>query len=58
MHRFEETIFAPTLAGLKNGRKAQVRLVLSNRSGHQAFVTTKLAQNAFWRKPTLDSLLP
>ena len=58
MQRFEETIFAPTLAGLMNGRKAQVTLVLGNRSAHRALTTTKWAQNAFWRKPSLDRLLP
>jgi hypothetical protein len=58
MQRFEETVFAPTLAGLMNGRKVQVRLILSNRAAHKQFSTNKLAQNAFWRKPSLDSLLP
>ena len=58
MQRFEETIFAPTLAGLMNGRKAQVTLVLGNRSAHKALTTTRWAQNAFWRKPSLDRLLP
>ncbi len=58
MQRFEETIFAPSLAGLMNGRKAQVRLIMGNRAAHKEFITTKLAQNAFWRKPTLDRLLP
>ena len=58
MQRFEETLFAPTLAGLQNGRKAQVRLVLGNRAAHKEFTTTKLAQQAFWRAQTLDRLLP
>ncbi len=58
MQRFEETLFTPTLAGLLNGRKAQVRLIIGNRAGHKEITTTKFAQNAFWRKPTLTRLLP
>ncbi len=58
MQRFEETLFAPTLAGLLNGRKAQLRLIIGNRAAHKEVITTKWAQNAFWRKPTLDRLLP
>lgn len=58
MHRFEETLFAPTLAGLQGGRRAQVRLVLGNRSGHKEFTTTKWAQQAFWRPQNLNPLLP
>jgi hypothetical protein len=58
MQRFEESLFAPTLAGLQNGRKARVRLILGNRSGHKQFVTTKLAQQAFWRAQNLNALLP
>ncbi len=58
MHRFEESLFAPSLAGMQSGRKAQVRLVLGNRSAHKEFVTTKLAQQAFWRAQNLNPLLP
>ncbi|MEJ7807646.1 MAG: hypothetical protein WKG03_17190, partial [Telluria sp.] len=58
MQRFEETLFAPTLAGLQHGRKAQVRLIIGNRACHKEFVTTKWAQHAFWRAHTLDRLLP
>ncbi|WP_426106229.1 hypothetical protein [Massilia sp. TSP1-1-2] len=58
MQRFEETLFAPTLAGLQHGRNAQLRLVIGNRAVHKAFITTKWAQKAFWRSPTLDRLLP
>jgi hypothetical protein len=58
MQRFEESLFAPTLAGLQNGRKAQVRLILGNRAGHKQFITTKLAQQAFWRPQNLRALLP
>ena len=58
MQRFEETLFAPTLAGLQHGRNAQLRLVIGNRAVHKAFITTKWAQKAFWRPHTLDRLLP
>ena len=58
MQRFEETLFAPSLAGLQGGRKAQVRLVLGNRSAHKEFTTTKWAQQAFWRSQNLNPLLP
>jgi hypothetical protein len=58
MHRLEETLFAPTLAALTQGRNAQVKLVLGHRSAHKEFITTKWAQRAFWRSPTLNRLLP
>lgn len=58
MQRFEETLFAPTLAGVQNGSGAQVRLIVGNRAAHKEFITTKWAQKAFWRQPTLDRLLP
>ena len=58
MQRFEETLFAPTLAGLQNGRKAQLRLVIGNRATHKELITTKWAQQAFWRPHTVDRLLP
>lgn len=58
MHKLEETLFAPTLAALKQGHNANVRLVLGNRSTHKEFITSKWAQRAFWRNPTLDRLLP
>lgn len=58
MQRFEETHFAPTLAGLQNGRKGQLKLIIGNRAAHKEFITTKWAQKAFWRPHTLDRLLP
>jgi len=58
MHRLEETLFAPTLAALMQGQNATVRLVLGHRSAHKHFITTKWAQRAFWRRASLDRLLP
>ncbi|RSZ55899.1 hypothetical protein HF313_15975 [Massilia atriviolacea] len=58
MHRLEQTIFAPALAALKDGRIKQLQLLLNHRSRHLAFTTTRLSQHAFWRRPTLDRLLP
>ena len=57
MHRLEETLFAPTLAALRQGHNANVRLVVGNRTSHKEFITSKWAQRAFWRNPTLDPLL-
>ncbi|HEX8611135.1 MAG TPA: hypothetical protein VF800_07570 [Telluria sp.] len=58
MHRLEQSIFAPALAALKEGRLQQLQLLLSHRARHVAFTTTRLSQRAFWRRPTLDRLLP
>lgn len=58
MERFEKTLFAPALAALKQGDTGQLKLVLGHRNGLKEFATTKWAQRAFWRSPTLDPLLP
>lgn len=58
MKRLDETVFAPALAAVREGRVKKLRLVLSRRDRHIEFTTTKLAQNMFWRRPTLDRLLP
>lgn len=58
MHHLETRMFAPTLAGLLKGRDAQVRIVMSNRSTLKEFTTNKWAQRTFWRKSSLDRLLP
>jgi hypothetical protein len=58
MHHLETKLFAPALAGLLQGRDAKVRIVLSHRSRLAEFTTTKWEQRAFWRKPSLDRLLP
>ena len=42
----------------KQARAGTLTLVLSHRSAIKEFTTTKLAQRAFWRSPTLDRLLP
>ena len=58
MERFEKSLFAPALAALKHGHAGQLKLVLSHRNGLKEFTTTKWAQHAFWRSPTLNRLLP
>jgi hypothetical protein len=58
MQRYEETLFAPMLAGMLNGRSSQLRLIISNRSAHKEFITSKWAQKAFWRPQNLNQLLP
>ncbi len=58
LQRLEATVFAPTLAALMRGQHASVKLVLSHRTAHKEFTTTKMAQYAFWRDPSLNHLLP
>ncbi|NHZ82504.1 hypothetical protein F2P44_24960 [Massilia sp. CCM 8695] len=58
MHRLEQSTFAPALAALKDGRLKQLQLLLSHRTSQSAFTTTGFSQRAFWRRPTLDRLLP
>ena len=58
MARFEKTLFAPALVALKQGHAGQLKLVVSNRHSHKEFITSKWAQHAFWRSPSLDRLLP
>ena len=58
MHQLEETLFAPALASLLQGSVRELRLLLNHRSAHIQFTATKMAQRAFWRRPTLNRLLP
>jgi hypothetical protein len=58
MQRLDQQLFAPVLAALAQGRIGAVRLVLSRRDALAEFTTTKLAQRKFWRRNTLDRLLP
>ncbi|SHG96648.1 hypothetical protein [Massilia sp. CF038] len=58
MQRFEDALFAPALAALRNGGKAKFTMVMSNRHGLRQFSTSSWAQRAFWRSPSLDRLLP
>jgi hypothetical protein len=58
MERFEKALFAPALSALKHGHAGSIKLVLSHRHGLKEFTTTKWAQHAFWRSPTLNRLLP
>nr|WP_313167652.1 hypothetical protein [Massilia oculi] len=56
MQHLEDTLFAPLLAALKDGRVRELRLVLSSREALADYTTTAMAQRKFWRRPTLDSL--
>jgi len=59
LQQLEAALFAPILDALKTRRSGidQVRLVLSHRDALAEFTTTALAQRAFWRRISLDSLL-
>lgn len=56
MERLDKDIFTPLLGALAGGGKAT--LVLSHRNALAEFTTSGLAQRKFWRRPTLDRLLP
>ena len=58
MKRLDQKLFAPLHAALREGRLGQLRMVLSHRDRHIELTTTKLARHMFWRRPTLDRLLP
>lgn len=58
MQRLDEELFAPLLSAVSDGRVKQLRLVLSHRDRHIELTTSKMAQRMFWRRPTLDRLLP
>ena len=58
MKHLDKTVFAPALAALRDGRIKKLRMILSHRDRHIELTTSKLAQNMFWRRPTLDRLLP
>ena len=57
MQRLEQDIFTPLLGALAAG-VGKARLVLSHRNALAEFTTTSMAQRTFWRRPTLDRLLP
>jgi len=56
MQHLEQTLFAPLLAAIKDGRVKSLRLVLSSREGLLEATTSAMAQRKFWRSPTLDLL--
>ncbi len=58
MKHLDKTVFAPALAAVREGRIKKLRMVLSHRDRHLELTTSKLAQNMFWRRPTLARLLP
>jgi hypothetical protein len=57
MERLDKDIFTPLLESLGGGG-GKATLVLSHRNAHAEFTTSGLAQRTFWRRPTLDRLLP
>ncbi|PWF46628.1 hypothetical protein [Massilia glaciei] len=58
MQRLEQELFAPLLAALGRGAVSRIDLVLTRRDAQATFATTKMSQRAFWRRPTLNRLLP
>ncbi|MFC5478202.1 hypothetical protein [Massilia suwonensis] len=57
LQQLEAALFAPILDALMKRRLREVRLVLSHRDALAEFTTTAMAQRAFWRRISLDSLL-
>jgi hypothetical protein len=58
MQRLELDYFTPLLAKLRRGDLGQVRLVLTHGTALLESTTTRMAQHKFWRRPTLNALLP
>ena len=58
MRRLDDELFAPLLAAITNGSVGKAHLILSHRTALAEFSTTRMAQRTFWRRPTLDRLLP
>ncbi len=58
MQHLEQTVFTPALGAVKAGRIKGLRLLLSDRARQLELSTSSLAQRAFWRRPTLNTLLP
>ena len=57
MARLDASVFAQALAAVKSGA-ISLQLLLSDRTRQRELTTTRLAQHAFWRSPTLTALLP
>jgi hypothetical protein len=58
MRRLDADVFTPLLGALASGGTKKLRLVLSHRTALAELTTTPMAQRKFWRRPTLDRLLP
>ncbi|MDB5755605.1 MAG: hypothetical protein JWR56_2033, partial [Massilia sp.] len=58
VQRLDQDVFTPLLHALTSGGIGKARLVLSHRGALAEFTTTNIAQRKFWRRPTLDRLLP
>lgn len=52
--RIDDTLLAP----LQAAAPGALKLVLTRRDQHIEFSTTKMAQLKFWRRPSLEALLP
>jgi hypothetical protein len=58
LQQLDETLLAPLLEAMNKGRIARLQLVLTRRERIAESSTSKMAQRQFWRRPTLDFLLP
>ncbi len=58
MQRLELEYFAPLLAKLRRGDISAVALVLTHGTAQLESTTTRMAQRMFWRRPSLNALLP
>lgn len=58
MQRIEQDHFAPLLARVRGGEIGGLRLVLTSGTALMETTTTKMAQYKFWRRPSLNALLP
>jgi hypothetical protein len=58
MARLDADVFTPLLRTISSGGAGKLRLVLSHRTALAELTTTPMAQRKFWRRPTLDHLLP
>lgn len=58
MQQLEHNVFMPALNALQSGRVRRLRLVLSHRLEATELTVTRMSLRAFWRAPSLKSLLP
>jgi hypothetical protein len=56
MQQLEHEWFAPLLAALRDGRTAELTLILTDREGWTEIRTTKNALRKFWRAQNLKNL--
>ncbi|MGZ8288445.1 MAG: hypothetical protein ACXW2U_02785 [Telluria sp.] len=58
MQHLDTSLLAPMQGAVRDGRISRLLLVMTHRERCVEFTTNKLAQHMFWRRPTLDRLLP